>query len=254
MKAAPQPQQAASRSVVLEHVGRYRMSVPPAIACLMNVKHLGRKRLRTLLAQMCGDGELARAPLYGNRPYYYLPEQAAADEQHPQRSHRAGPLSEPAKIHNYAILAYCCLHTSGRQRLTAAEVAQHFPQIARPRLPLNYYVDTAAGRPRLGFIRVDAGGHGRWDRVLARCRADLEAHFVHAGFRPFLQGGQFELALITALPQKAERLRQSIAQWRDAYARLIQVIALPDLLHLVAPLPPTSVRPAFARPGAKFRD
>jgi hypothetical protein len=100
---------------------------------------------------------------------------------------------------------------------------------------MNYYVDTSHSQPRLGFVRVDAGGRGRWDRVLAKCRSDLEAHCTVSGFRKFIDRQAFEITLITALPQKARRLAESMSSLRDARVSMIKVVAMPELLNLIAP-------------------
>ena len=150
---------------------------------------------------------------------------------------RHGPLSELAKIHNYAMLAFCLLTDAHRERLTSAELQRHFPALHRPGLPMSYYIDTTSGQPRLGFIRVDTGGHGRWDRVLAACRHDLETHWGHPGFQPFIRRQLFEITLITALPQKAQRLRDGLTSGDDWRASVIRIVAMPELLNLIAPPP-----------------
>ena len=67
---------------------------------------------------------------------------------------------------------------------------------------MNYYVDTSGPQPRLGFIRVDAGGRGRWDRVLAKCRDDLQVHQRMLASAQFIDRQAFEITLITTLPKK----------------------------------------------------
>ena len=100
---------------------------------------------------------------------------------------------------------------------------------------MNYYVDMSQSQPRLGFVRVDAGGRGRWDRVLAKCRNDLDTHSADAGFRNFIDRQAFEITLITALPQKARRLADSLSSMHDSGIRMIRVLAMPELLNLIAP-------------------
>ena len=57
---------------VLEHVARYRMSVLEAVVRIPALRHLGRANVKRLLRQMCQCGELAFAPLFLNRPYYFM--------------------------------------------------------------------------------------------------------------------------------------------------------------------------------------
>ena len=199
---------------VREHVARYRMTVLAAVQQMPEFKSFGRKRTAAFLHQLCRSRTLGHAPLYRNRGYFFLAARGSgsnADElQRGSTGDRYGPLSESAKIKNYAMLAFCCLGTRRRQRLSPADFNRCFPDLSRPGLPMNYYVDTSQSKPRLGFVRVDAGGRGRWDRVLAKCQNDAEAHYADSGFRQFIDCQAFEITLITALPQKARRLAESI--------------------------------------------
>ena len=230
------------RCEVLQHVARYRMSVLTVIQRLPTVGNLSRHRCRALLRDMCRDGELGVASLYGHVRYFHLPQPEPASavrakhNKHPSARH-CGPLSEQAKVHNYAMLAFCCLSTRRRQRLTVDELQRHFPGIHRPGVTLNYYVDTSDDKPRLGFLRVDSGGRGRWDRVAAKCHNDLDTHCMDAAFEPFIRTGQFEITCVIALPQKALRLQEVIASWRDQRSSVIRIVALPELVHLIAPAP-----------------
>jgi len=230
---------------VLAHVARYRMTVLPAVQQIPELHGLGKRRTAKLLGRLCHGGQLGHAPLYHNRRYFYPGPRfqcAVPDDGQARIGHRPeGPLSEPSKIRNYAILAHCCLGSALRERLTRADFRRHFPDFYRPGLPMNYYVDTSGPQPRMGVVRVDTGGVGRWDRVLAKCRHDLEAHFMHAAFRQLLQHGLFEMVVVTAMPQKARRLAESIQSWRDPRAPCIRVSAMPELVNLIAP-PPTRFR------------
>lgn len=100
---------------------------------------------------------------------------------------------------------------------------------------MNYYVDTSSGPPRLGLLRVDPGGCGRWDRVVAKCCEDLRDHERHPGFARLIRGGQFEVTLVTALPQKAERIALAFDAGRVGAP--LRLCAVPELLYLIAPPP-----------------
>ena len=56
-----------------------------------------------------------------------------------------------------------------------------------------------------------------------------------SGFRKFIDRQAFEITLITALPQKARRLAESMSALRDARVSMIKVVAMPELLNLIAP-------------------
>lgn len=229
----------ALRHAIREHLARYRMTVLKAVQQMPEFRGFGRKRTSAILRQLCRSRELGHAPLYRNRRYFYLADPATGGATGQLRQgptdDRYGPLSEAAKIKNYAMLAFCCLGAQPRHRLNHADFDGCFPNLARPGLPMNYYVDTSQRQPRLGFIRVDAGGRGRWDRVVAKCRNDVEVHYAKDGFRKFIDRNAFEITLITALPQKARRLAESIGALRDERVGMIRVLAMPELLNLIAP-------------------
>jgi hypothetical protein len=227
------------RHAMQEHLLRYRMTVLAAVQQMPEFKAFGRKRTAAILHQLCRSRDFGHAPLYRNRRYFFLAARGSKTvaNQSPSGSpdDQCGPLSELAKIKNYAMLAFCCLGRQPRHRLNRTDFDRCFPDLTRPGLPMNYYVDTSQSQPRLGFLRVDAGGRGRWDRVLAKCRHDVEAHCAQDGFRRFINRNAFEITVITALPQKARRLAESIGTLRDGRVRMIRVSAMPELLNLIAP-------------------
>lgn len=229
------------RHAVLEHLARYRITVLPAVQRMPAFGSFGRKRTAAVLRELCRSRMCGHAPLYRNRRYFFLAprgaEAVAVQSRRDERHDPHGPLSEQAKIRNYAILAFCCLGGRRRQRLSAADFENCFPRLYRPGLSMSYYVDTSGPQPRLGFIRVDTGGRGRWDRVLAKCRNDLKAHYTDRGFREFIDRQAFEITLITALPQKAQRLAEALAAGRDPTTQMIRISVMPVLLNLIAPPP-----------------
>ena len=87
-----------------------------------------------------------------------------------------------------------------------------------------------AAKPVLGFLRVDMGGHGRWDRVLAKCREDARRHAAMPAVNQAIAADQFEIALVTSLPQKAERLCQALKQLSSLPAIPIRVTSIPELV------------------------
>ena len=227
-----------AQQTVLEHIERYRMTVLPALQSLPGLKHFGRKRLAALLREMRRAGDVGQGQLYHHQRYFFLTrtrQQMKGPDSRNGAKTRTGPLSETAKIRNYALLAFCCLNGTHRRRLTQDELQTLL--IYRPGLPLNYYVDTSRSPPRLGFVRVDTGGRGRWDRIAARCSADLESHAQHLGFQSFIERDAFEITLLTALPQKAERLREFITSEHSETASLVRIVVFPELLNLIAPPP-----------------
>jgi hypothetical protein len=227
---------------VLDHIARYRIGVPEALIKTPPFADYSPARAkRTLRALSEAEGEplLASAPLFGDHRYFYLTRAGEAaigeppEEQGSRR--RAGALSEIAKVRAYGVLAFCCLSDRPRQRLTLEEFRRNFPEHHRPGLPMAYYADYEA--KRLGFVRVDAGGRGRWDRIAEKLREDIERHREMPAFRGSIAAGTFELALVTATERKAERLRPLFEEEARASGVPIRVHVLPELLDLIAPLP-----------------
>jgi hypothetical protein len=140
------------------------------------------------------------------------------------------------RLRAYALLAFCCLGAVRRKRLTTEEIESHVPDLYRPGLPGGYYV-AAGDPPRFGLALIDAGGRGRWDRVLGRVRKQLEGHWRHPALRSFIEQGRFEITILTLLPQKAQRLSAALAEWRDPRTQFIRIAVLPELMHLIAPAP-----------------
>jgi hypothetical protein len=177
---------------------------------------------------------LASAPFHHGETCWHLTAEGA--RRCGLKEDRTGPLSEPAKIRAYAILHDCCLSDRPRHRLTRSELERHFPTLYEPGLPSSYVFDPE-GKGRLGLVRVDAGHQGRWDRIIESLREDVSRHWAHAGFRSVVRAGQFEIVLLTALPQKAERLSQALQAHRDARRIPIRITAIPALLPLIASIP-----------------
>jgi hypothetical protein len=100
-------------------------------------------------------------------------------------------------------------------------------------MPPGYYFDHH-GTGRIGLMRVDAGLHGRWDRIVQSVRDDLREHLLHSGFRRLILAGRFEFTIITVLSRKAERIRESVARMPEVHRTSIQVVAIPELLPLIA--------------------
>ena len=219
---------------VVDHIRRHRMTVIAAVQRLPELRGYKGSTVRRLLGSLCKSGAVGRASLYRGEEYFYLGQlpQGPTTVQA-----RTGPLSEPAKIRNYALLHHCCLGTVKRRRLTANDLQSHLPELHRPGVPLNYYINVDASLPRLGFVRVDVGGRGRWDRVLAKCQEDLRLHWSHTGCREFIRRDLFEVTVITALPQKAARLQRTLTELDDPRTNLIRVSACPELINLIAPPP-----------------
>ncbi len=231
---------AGAARALLDQLVRYRLLVPEAIPRLAlgvpSDQSVAAAEPAKLMSPLVRARLVGVASLYLDQHYYFLAPRALRmlGNELPELPERwCGPLPETAKIVSYAILAVCVLSEHRRVRLTRRDLQQHFPELQRRGLSLNYYVDASASPPRLGFVRVDTGGRGRWDRVLARACQDWRDHEAQAGFRRFIERGQFEITVVTALPQKADRISDAISSAKQPLS--VRACAVPQLLHLLVP-------------------
>lgn len=213
------------------------MTVIEAVNRLPEFRAHDIKTTRRVLSDLRNSGVIDAASLYQGRQYYFLPcpDDSSIDCEPSVNRKQFGPLSEQAKIRNFAILHHCCMKNTRRRRLSSAEIEQYFPDLHRPGLPRNYYITLDTTKPRLGFFRIDVGGRGRWDRVVAKCCDDLHRHWANQAVREFIKRDLFELTLITALPQKAARIQRTLIESNDPRIGMICVQPVPELLNLIAP-------------------
>ena len=228
---------------LLEHVSRYRMTTLQAAAASAFQSTTPIPVTKQRLSELVQDGLLGEAPVYRTQLYYYLMSRGAdelaetdADQASSPDSRPAyGPLSEQAKIRAYAMLAFCCLSSEKRGRLTRDQFEHEMPSLYRPGMPMNYYVVRRSNLPILGYLRVDSGGHGRWDRVVRKVRQDIESHWQHPGFRALIQKEAFEIAVVTAMPVKCERIRRALDDAENRRPVPLRIAAVPQIIHLLAP-------------------
>lgn len=220
--------------MVLDQVARYRMTVAAAVSRLPMFSAFRPREIRNLLKECRRRSLLDSAPLCQAKTYWHLTVEGAQRCGLPEE--RMGPLSEAAKIRAYAILLFCCLSEKPRHRLTNPDLERHFPELYRPGLPQGYFFDPE-GQGRLGLLRIDAGQRGRWDRVVESLREDITNHFHEPGFRRLIQANRFEITLLTVFEEKARRIYETLAKFRDAHRVPVKVVSFPELLPLITSTP-----------------
>jgi hypothetical protein len=147
----------------------------------------------------------------------------------------ASPLSAEARIRRFAMLSFCCLGVTPRTKLTMAQLRQLCPVLEPSPRTGSYYADHSSPQ-RIGLLRVDMGGHGRWDRILAKASADARIVRNMLVWRELVAEDRFEITVATALPQKAERLHRALET--EPAVLPIRIAVIPDLLNIIAPSPP----------------
>lgn len=218
---------------ILEHVFRYRMTVVDVLVKLEffdgNTPHAAKNVLRRLRH----GGFLNSAPLHGTRRYYYLTPAAAHVLGVSEAVARALP--EQTKVDAFGMLLYCCGREPQQEKLTLDEFQTGFAGLFRQGERPNYYIDSTGERKRLGFLRVDRGGFGRWDRLIHRCRDDIAKRCDLPEFRELIHRGGFVFTLVTSLPQKSDRIEEAVRE--QGFPCDFRVVPIPELLELVAPVP-----------------
>ncbi len=224
------PEVTAAVQVLLDHVARYRLTVFPALQRLPVLAGFNPGQIKDVLKTARHQQWLASAPLHGGAKYWYLT--AAGAQRCGVMERNSGPLSEPAKFRAYAMLHFCCLTEQSRHRLLPEELKRYFPELNRPGLPTGYYLNPAERKP-LGFLRVDTGHRGRWDRVLQTLREDIRDHLMQPAFARLAQAGRFEMTLATVLPAKAERITECLTALPESRRLPVKTVAIPELLPLI---------------------
>lgn len=150
-----------------------------------------------------------------------------------KRSRR--PLSGRSLVQVLARLSFCH-QVETRALLTGDDLHRYFPQLVRQGMPAGYYVDRAAGLPRIGHLRVDVSS--RISRIVATTLKIVDKHRSQPGFRELIDRDRFELTWIVAADAKQRRLTAALRTVAASGVRP-HVCAIPELLNVIAPLTQT---------------
>lgn len=224
-RIAPTPDQRH----VLEHIARYRVTTVDAL-------HAVRYALRTRAAATKATQRLVAAGLLQafelrGRKFFQLTKSSAATVGAPSTA--ADPLQAQGLYEHYAVLAFCCLGSVRRERLTTSEFREAFPEFANASgispSHQHYYLDTDHGVHRLGRATVDAGGDAR--RLLGKCREIVRHATETPHLRDVLRSGLFVLTILTPEEQKkAVLLDAMLSEPLGCFAR---VEVVPELHHVL---------------------
>lgn len=224
-------QTAQQRRAVVDHIARYRLAIAASLRQLPELATGSPNEWRQCLRSLQADSIIESQWLHHGMPCWHLAENGAI--RLGLSTDRSGPLSESAKLKAYAMLRFCCLGNRPRMRLTADDIRKHFTELCRIGMPQGYYVDLH-GEGKLGLLRIDAGGRGRWDRVVHSVVEEVNQHRQQAGFSRLMHTHRFEFTIATVLPQKAQRIREAIQQKSELNNVALRIVAMPELLPLIA--------------------
>lgn len=233
MRQHDQTQLTAPQRAVLEQAALFGITLPEASHSLSVLKGSSESETRRLFQQLCRRELLVAAWLYHGRRCFHLTQVGATAAGIDQRNLDCDgcPVSEETKIRRFAMLAFCCLGTVPRTVLRSVPSSAAEKPGSANAFPWGFYVQPQP-TPLIGFLRVDMGGRGRWDRILAKCQDDARRMVQRC---PPSNGGEpveYEVTIATALPQKAERLR---AAFSNTLPIPIRIAVIPELLNLIVP-------------------
>lgn len=216
-----------------EHYGLVVIEAAVRIPELQNQSHANVQRLIDRLVKL---RLMTETSLYPGRRCYHLTTKGieATGANVIGRRMNDRPLSEESKIRRFAMLSFCCLGATPRMQLSPAILQATFPTLDVTSLTSGYYMQPTTQKV-IGYLRVDMGGEGRWDRVLAKCAEDARRITNNQTWRERAAAGGFEITVATALPQKAERLSRALLESPPQLP--IRIAVIPELLNLIAPTP-----------------
>lgn len=214
---------------VLDFVERYELFVADVAAGIPELQHCSRRQVERTVDGLVRRRALVPEWLYPGRKCFAVPR-----HREPTNARSRLHLSAECKIRRFAMISFCCLGAVHRTRLTPAEMNQQWPT------PTSYGNSGCLYRQStspsiFGHLRVDLGGTGRWDRILAKCLQDARRLSAAPHLHDALAAEQVEVTIATALPQKAERLARALNGCISPLP--IRIAVIPDLLNLIAPTP-----------------
>lgn len=221
---------------VLKLTSQFGLCILEAVAGLSEVGGLSAASQQRLLDRLVRWQLLTPCWLYPGRRCYVL---TFAGQQ---RVSRAGqrrlqvdrPLSSETKLRRFAMLSFCCLGKTLRRPVTPCHEDETRLQADDAPRSGNYYVQNG-DKDIYGFLRVDMGGAGRWDRIVAKCCHDARRIVAASILKPYTASGSFEITLATATQQKAERLQRAFCE--NPAELPVRIAVIPELFHLQAPRP-----------------
>lgn len=215
---------------IFRHIDRYGLTVAEAVGNEPFFQETSIATITNRLNALVRAGFLQRGQLYAGKSYFQLGLDAAKLIN--ARPESAKPIQTRVKVRDYGILLFCCLNTTSYEKLTPAEFQESFPQLFRNGEKISYYLSRDGNRTRLGYLRIDQGGVGSWDRLVSRCRDDVRKRCDLPGYRKFVDAGAFEITIVTAMEHKADRILELVNQ--DPMPVPLHVFVAPDLFPLVA--------------------
>lgn len=212
---SPPPELQARDIELLEHVRRYRITVPQALATLTGFQGLAPNAITKVTSRLVNRGYLSRHTLFYPRHYFMLGREAARMYQlWPGRWCDA--LGMQALANDYGSLYFCRLMSPLRERITQDELRQSFSDFfegnQRGIDSTRYYWDYQGGKKRLASIRVDFNTTTR--RLVNHCVGDITKRLRIPALRRLILNDQYLISIVTLRPQRAKQIHADLKKRR----------------------------------------
>lgn len=224
---------------ILEHLQRFEL-INPCDAVLAGIKGMNSVEVAAhRLVAMEKLGIVQRAAINTSSPCYILtPGEIASTEAATLESNeKARSLSMQSMLRRYAMLKFCLQRAPPRRKLTPEEFQSRFPEMYRSAHAHHYYTTFNDSQPRIGFLRVDLGGRGRWDRIVAKARGDMHRHLQLPIVQQLLAKQAFEVAVVTSTQEKARRIHEALQTKQAELPVPAYCEAIPELGDVIRPSP-----------------
>ncbi len=216
---------------ILLHIHRYRIGTFASFQQLAVLRACGPRAVKKVLRGIEQRSLIGSSWLDATRRYWFLTPRGI--EKLGLTAVRSGPLSPDARIRAAGTLFFCMLGSRRRHLLTLTELRQRFGTEATIGLPSGYYLEPGDTN-KFGLVRIDGGHSGRWDRIVESIREDIARQWRVRPLRPLIQSGAFEITIVTATPQKAQRLDEAIKTASDLSRVTVRVAVCQELVPVIA--------------------
>ena len=224
---------------ILEHFQRYEL-LSPEDAVLAGIKGMTSAEVAAhRLAAMEKRRLIQKAPLNTRSTCYLLSPGAISpsEDADVDGKGRNRLLSAQSLLRRYAMLKFCLQGAPQRRKLTPEEFQSRLADMYRAAHAHHYYVTLDDLQPRIGFLRVDLGGRGRWDRIVAKARGDMHRHLQLPLVQQLLAKQAFEVAVVTSTQEKARRIHEALQAKLTELPVPAHCEAIPELGDVIRPSP-----------------
>ena len=221
---------------ILKHIGLYGLTYADCLfaAGTRGVKTAEQATQRLNALRKRGD----LVSHHANRVTYYTLCESARRKLAEMKLDLLGAATHPrVLLHRFAILQLCSRVRPVKRLLTKSDLSRIGLSNLANGNPTNYYLTAYANTRTLGFVCVDRCERGSWDRLVRKTNQVVSRHINNPIIATLIRKHQFEIAVVTALPEKAERVAKRLTSQQQPLPVPVRVVPIPNLLQFVQPLP-----------------